>query len=163
MEGNGPSHGTPRSVGWVLAGNNALAIDIAAAVIMGYRNPMDIPLLKAAADRLGGPFSMSEIDLVGAQWDELPIAGLKKSSGGLRLLTFARFGTRLGFSQARVGCIKMHSLQHLPRCLSRQCHHNAPLPEINLKACVACLCCHEMCPTGAMGVRENWLARMLSK
>ena len=165
MEGNGPSHGTPRSVGWVLAGNNALAIDIAAAIIMGYRNPMDIPLLKAAADRLGGPFSMSEIDLVGAQWDELPIAGFKKSSGGLRLLpTFLR-----GLAHGLVSLKPELDASKCIRCnICRDvCPVNAismhPLPEINLKACVACLCCHEMCPTGAMGVRENWLARMLSK
>ena len=165
MEGNGPSHGTPRSVGWVLAGDNALAIDIAAAFIMGYRNPMEIPLLKAAADRLGGPFSVAEIDLVGAQWDELTVTDFKKSSGGLRLLpTFLR-----GLAH---GLVSLKPRLDASKCISCNicrdvCPVDAismhPLPEINSKTCVACLCCHEMCPTGAMGVRENWLARMLSK
>ena len=29
-----------------------------------------------------------------------------------------------------------------------------PLPEIDRRICVKCLCCHEMCPTGAMEVRK---------
>ena len=165
MEGNGPSHGAPRSVGWVLAGSNALAIDTVAAMIMGYRNPMEIPLLKAAANRFGGPFSASEIELVGAEWGELPIADFKKSSGGLRLLpTFLR-GLAHGLVSLKPGldplkCIRCNICRDVCPVDAITMH---PLPQIHSKTCVACLCCHEMCPTGAMGVRENWLARMLSK
>lgn len=166
MEGDGPSHGRAKALGWILASRNALAADWAGAVIMGYRNPLDIPLIKAAAERGLGPSSREDIELIGADWGELPAEKFRKSSGSLRLLpTFLR-GTA-------------HNLVSLKPTLNRPlcvrcwiCQKVCPVdaiekgadayPRIKRDLCVKCLCCHEMCPTGAMDVGKNFLAAFLS-
>lgn len=50
MEGNGPSSGTPRAIGAVLAARNPHALDLACAHIIGIR-PEDVPTLAAAQGR----------------------------------------------------------------------------------------------------------------
>ena len=167
MEGDGPSHGRPREIGWLIAGRNALAVDWAAAEIMCYRSPLEIPLLFAAASRGIGPRERSEIILDGADWSELPSHGFKKSTNIVRMMpTFIR------------GLV--HNLVSLSPCLQRKkcdrcgiCKRVCPVDEISLesasfplinpKDCVKCLCCNEMCPTGAMSVHKNFIARAVSK
>ena len=170
MEGDGPSRGRPRKTGFVLAGANALAVDWVAATVMGYDNPTDIPLLASAAARGMGPASRGEISLVGAEWDELPVRGFKKSSGYVRALpTFLRgIGYRLVSVTPRLypdKCV---------RCgiCARVCPVGAILPlsgandgfpSVEKRKCVRCLCCHEMCPTGAMTAHKNLFARLIEK
>jgi uncharacterized protein (DUF362 family)/ferredoxin len=170
MEGDGPSYGLPRKTGFVLAGANALAVDWAAAVIMGYRNPIDIPLLSAAASRGMGPASRGEISLVGAEWDELPAPGFKKSSGYVRALpVFLRgIGYRLVSVTPRLDtgkCVKCWICARVcpVEAISRSSGAKDDFPSVEKRKCVRCLCCHEMCPTGAMKAHKNLLARLVEK
>ncbi len=161
MEGNGPSHGSPKRVGWILAGPNAPSIDLVAAVSMGYSNPFDIPLLRTAAERGLGPRSLDEVDLRGANWEELPTAGFRRASGLVRFIPtplrgFAHRWVALRPQLERSACV---------RC--RVCQEVCPVdaiswddgPVVDSNRCVQCLCCHEMCPTGAMKAAANPLAR----
>lgn len=167
MEGDGPSHGKAKHLGWILASRNALAADWAGAVIMGYRNPLDIPLIRAAAERGLGPSSQEDIELNGADWSELPAERFRKSSGSLRLLpTFLR-----GMAH---NLVSLKPALNKPTCVRCWiCQEVCPVdaikkgedsyPRIKSDMCVKCLCCHEMCPTGAMGVGKNPLAALLSR
>jgi ferredoxin len=167
MEGDGPSHGSPRRVGWLLAGDNALAVDWAAAYIMCYADPLKIPLLFAAAQRGVGPRERSEITLEGALWSDLPSYGFKKSSGAIRMMpTFLR-----GFAHSLVSLTPRLQAAQCVRCgiCRKVCPVDAifddasSYPAINRGSCVKCLCCHEMCPTGAMTVRKNFLASLAGR
>jgi uncharacterized protein (DUF362 family)/NAD-dependent dihydropyrimidine dehydrogenase PreA subunit len=167
MEGDGPSHGRPRHTGWILAGRNALSVDWAAAAIMCYDDPLKIPLIKAAVKRNIGPRDKSEIDLVGADWGDLPSRGFKKSSSAMRILpTFIR-----GFAHRFVSLSPRLSEKQCVKCgiCARVCPVDAikceaaSYPKIDARLCVKCLCCHEMCPTGAMMVHKNFIAAIASK
>ncbi|MDR1885899.1 MAG: DUF362 domain-containing protein, partial [Synergistaceae bacterium] len=125
MEGDGPSHGTPRQVGWIAAGRNALAVDWVLCRMMCFGDPGAIPLMSAAVRRGIGPGDESEIELVGAEWSEIPSVGFKLSSGALRALpTF---------------------LRGLAHCLLRIS------PALEPSSCVRCWICREVCPVGAIG------------
>jgi uncharacterized protein (DUF362 family)/Pyruvate/2-oxoacid:ferredoxin oxidoreductase delta subunit len=168
MEGDGPSHGRPRRIGYIVASRSALAADWVAAAIMGYENPLCVPLMASAAERGMGPGTRDEIILNGADWGELPVKGFKKSSGLVRAFpTFLR-----GFVH---GLVSISPKLDAARCVGcgicgKVCPvvaiSDAPgsdrkkLPAIDRVKCVACLCCHEMCPTGAMTAHKNLLARL---
>lgn len=49
MEGNGPTAGTPRPFGALLAGTNPHRIDLLCASLIGLK-PENVPTLRAAAD-----------------------------------------------------------------------------------------------------------------
>jgi len=167
MEGDGPSHGRPKALGWIFASRNALAVDWAGAAVMGYDDPSDILLIKAASERNLGPASFGDINLVGTSWSDLPSRGFRKSSGAVRLLpTFLR-----GIAHNLVSLKPMLNREECVRC--RICEDVCPVdaikqgeelyPVIDRRACVRCLCCHEMCPTGAMRVQKNIIAGIGSR
>jgi ferredoxin len=170
MEGDGPSYGRPRKTGFILAGANALAVDWVAATVMGYGNPADIPLLAAAAMRGMGPSSRGEISLVGAEWDELPVKGFKKSSGYVRALpTFLRgIGYKLVSVAPRLApdkCVKCWICARVcpVGAISPSSAAKDGYPSVERRKCVRCMCCHEMCPTGAMTAHKNLLAQVIGE
>ena len=167
MEGNGPSHGKPIPMGWIVASQNALAADVIAAFMMGYADPFSIPLLAAAAERAMGPASMNEIELAGAAWEDLPVNGFRKASSTLR--RFIPTPLR-GAAHAVVRLSPAWDLKSCTFCGA--CEAVCPVKAIRLQPgevvidralCVRCLCCHEMCPTGAMNLKPNFIARLLLK
>ncbi len=164
MEGNGPSRGTPVKTGWLLAGQNALAVDMIGALIMGYESPQRIPLLKIAASRGLGPETTDEILLNGASLAELPHQGFCQSSGKVRWIPTPLRGVAHGF----VALKPLLRPEKCTRCgiCAKVCPVDAITishkgPRIDRSICVNCLCCHEMCPEGAMDVKKNLLARFL--
>lgn len=167
MEGNGPSHGNPVKTGWIVASRNALALDVVEACIMGYKNPFSIPLLEIASRRLHGPVSRDEIDLRGAEWDDLPVEGFRKASGSIRMIPAFLRGMAHHFVNLyprlkKSACINCGVCEKV--CPVKAISMNAlNLPDIDTSRCVRCLCCHEMCPTGAMEIQESFLSRMLNK
>lgn len=165
MDGNGPSHGNPVKTGWIAVSRNALALDVVEAAIMGYKNPFAIPFLEIASRRLSGPISKKEIDLRGADWNDLPVEGFRKASGSIRMIpaflrgmahTLVTLYPNLK-ETACIGCgvcLKICPVQAISMGASN-------LPVIDASKCVRCLCCHEMCFTGAMEVRESLFSRLM--
>lgn len=163
MEGDGPSRGTPVLTGWILAGTNALAVDMMGARIMGYKDPLQIPLLKIAAARGIGPSLPEEIELVGADPHEIEHTGFKKSSGRLRWIPTSLRGFIHGLVALKPD-LRQDLCTQCGIC-AKVCPVNAITltsegPVIDCRLCVKCLCCHEMCPEGAMMVKRNFLARL---
>ena len=165
MEGAGPSHGTPRHIGWIVASENALAADFVLASIMGYPDPLSIPLLAVAANRSMGPHGKDEICLSGAAWEDLPITGFAKAPSSLRrfiptpLRGLAHSMVRLKPSWNGDSCTFCGACAVV--CPVKAVTVARGKIEIDSRICVRCLCCHEMCPTGAMAATPNFLARML--
>jgi uncharacterized protein (DUF362 family)/NAD-dependent dihydropyrimidine dehydrogenase PreA subunit len=165
MEGDGPSHGAPRRVGFLIASRNALALDWVEATIMGYANPAAIPLISAAVERGLGPRSAGDIRLNGAEWGELPMRDFKKSSGLVRVFPTPLRGLahRLVSIRPRLDglkCVKCGICAKV--CPVDAITFEKKLPVVDAGRCVRCLCCHEMCPTGAMTAHKNLVARLVA-
>lgn len=169
MEGNGPTAGTPRAVGAVLAAQNPHALDLAAAHIIGLRS-QDVPTLAAARKR----------GCVPARAEDLSIAGELFAVPDFKLVTER---SSLEFTHpipgplgALAGKIMRRAMRARPALFAGecvgcgQCARVCPahaigmrggFPRIDRRKCICCFCCQEFCPKGAMKVRRTFVARVL--
>ena len=171
MEGNGPTQGTPRHMGALLAGTDPYEMDRLCAYLLGIREE-EILCLTAAKDRgllsrdreplclqEAEPFRVTDFKRSGATagWftssaNDKPVRKLMKK--GLAVL----FRSRPKLYEGCTGC---------GHC-ARLCPANAITIQkkkavIDRSKCVRCFCCQEFCPSGAMRVQRSPVARILSK
>ena len=174
MEGNGPTVGTPRPMGCLLAGENPHKLDLLCAKLTGM-DPATVPTLAAARARGLCPASVEELELAGP-WQDFVAPdfqiiternGLQFQSlmgGGRRGALFSSFlnrsiAARPGVEkEACVGCRKCQQI-----CPAKAITMKNKKPVIRRKACIRCFCCQEFCPKGAMKVKRPPLARLLER
>jgi uncharacterized protein (DUF362 family) len=70
IEGNYPMDGQARQVGFLAAGRNAVAVDVAVGTLAGF-DPESVAYLRDAHQRGMGPLSLEDIDLLGTPLPEL--------------------------------------------------------------------------------------------
>lgn len=174
MEGNGPTAGTPRPMGCLLAGENPHKLDLLCARLMGL-DPATVPTLRAAWDRGLCPERVEELTISGP-WQEAAVAdfqlitqrrGLQFQNvmgGGRAGALFSKFlsrsiAARPGVEKAAcVGCRKCQQV-----CPAKAITMKKGKPVIQRSVCIRCFCCQEFCPKGAMRVCRPFLARVLEK
>ncbi len=173
MEGNGPTQGTPRSIGCLLASSSGHALDLVAAGLIGLA-PEQVPTLQAAIAR----------GLVPATADALEISGDParfrvpdfKTAPAQSSVAFLIFGNgRLGKLADAIGTRILTPFPKLdpPACIGcGKCAATCPAkaitmvqkkPRIDRSKCIHCFCCQEFCPKGAMKVGRHWLPRLLGR
>ncbi len=171
MEGNGPTQGTPRHMGVLLAGTDPYALDRMCAWLLGLREE-ELPYLTAAKER-------GLLDPTG----EIPE---QSAAEPFRIMDFQRSGAASSWfvSGAEDGVVKKAMKKGLALAMRSRpqlyegctgCGHCARLcpahaitiknkkAVIDRKKCVRCFCCQEFCPSGAMRVRRSLAARLLSR
>ncbi|ACM19116.1 DUF362 iron-sulfur cluster-binding domain protein [Geotalea daltonii FRC-32] len=167
MEGDGPGSGDPRHVGLLLAGENAVAVDVVAAEIAGI--PKKLLYIQRAAASLGvDGADRSEIETTGLPLEEACVPGFR-----LPHISDVQFGLPQ-FLKNRL----RHYLTSRPclveeRCrLCGVCKDACPPHAIDIKegrlsfdyhACIRCFCCRELCPEGALDVVEGTLVKIIKK
>lgn len=161
MQGNGPTGGEKRFVGALVASKSPYAADLAAASLIGF-SPMELPLLRNAADRGLCPQSLAELDMRGgAPLEALRVPDFKRAESSstdflMRLPAFLRpFAKKVTTPAPKirtkdcVGCGKC--AESCPRHTIRIREKKA---EIHYQECIRCFCCHEMCPKRAIDIRR---------
>lgn len=167
MEGNGPSVGTPRHMGALLAAANGHALDLLGARLMGGMDPSGVPTLEAAVRR----------GLVADAAEKLCVAG---DYAPFVARDFVCSPIRSVISWGTGNPVLVRALERLladhPRAdraectgcgaCARHCPAGAITfsnrrPRIDRNACIRCFCCQEFCPAGAMQKRRPPLARWL--
>ena len=157
MEGNGPAGGDPKPMGLLVAGSNAVAVDVIIAEIAGI--PRKLLFVEQAARKLAAP---------GADRSAIVTAGLPleeaRCEDPFRLppLSDVQFGlprilkNRLRYHLTTRPCT-------IPeKCvLCGICRDACPpgsisivgkLLSIDYRTCIRCFCCRELCPHGALDV-----------
>jgi uncharacterized protein (DUF362 family)/Pyruvate/2-oxoacid:ferredoxin oxidoreductase delta subunit len=152
MEGDGPSHGSPRAVGRILASDDPVAADAAAARIMGVEPGKVDHLTIAAARGLG---SLEKIVFDG---NVSPVDGFRlPSTFRLGLTTF--LANRLVFNILHRSRIQVEKGECVGCDECRQaCPAGAMVEKggdytVRQELCHQCFCCYELCPEGAVKVR----------
>jgi ferredoxin len=171
MEGQGPSAGQPRAVGWILGGTDPLAIDSIAAQAMGFALN-DIHLLREAQRRGLGIGRLEEIALIGGSPEALRIPGFQLPVTS-RLERWApRWLARfLGSLLRPFLWVRPHVLaeacEMCHRCV-RSCPTGAMQAEAGAvpqlaapRDCISCLCCQEVCPARAIAARKSLIVTRL--
>ena len=167
MEGNGPGSGDPRQVGLLLAGTNALAVDVIAAELAGI--PKKLLYVERAAARLGlDGTDRADIATVGVLPEEVRGPAFR-----LPHISDVQFGLP-PFLKNRL----RHYLTSRPCAIPEKCRlcgicRDACPPRaisidggklrFDYHACIRCFCCRELCPDGALDVVEGALLRVIKK
>lgn len=172
MEGNGPTAGTPRPVGVLIASENPHAADLIGAAIIGLKTE-EVPTLVAAIRRGLIPDAPEKLDA--PDWSPYVVEDYQKVQT-VRSLRFNRESEKF-FGRISAAFVDK-ALASYPKlkkedCIGcRECDKVCPAdaitmaekkPQIDRKKCIRCFCCQEFCPKGAMKVHRPVLARLLVK
>lgn len=164
MEGNGPSAGKPRQVGLIIAGQDGVAVDAAASLIIGL-DPLRVATTAAAHKRGVGVGDPALIKMLGAALEEVRIPDFDlPSTALLDLVPGFLVSGALGLLRARpeinkglcakcsicVDSCPVEAVSLLP----------GQSPLIDYEKCITCLCCQELCPKKAVEMKQ---ARILGK
>jgi len=165
MEGNGPSGGKPRHVGAILAGTDPVAVDSVLEGMLGIREGR-APVTKVAAAKGLGTARRADIEIVGADPGSFDLDGFELPGTVLLNLVPAPLVRALRpwiwiypEMSAEWGCRGTDCALCVRSCPVTAIEMKDGIPLVDRRACVECLCCHEVCPEHAVRVRLSWLAR----
>jgi len=174
MEGNGPTSGTPRPIGVLIASKNPHAADLLGSALIGL-NPQEVPTLAAAIKRGLIPNRPEDLQIKGIDWttkivpDYRPVDTIRPIRFSSDSKTF--FGKL--FAKASEKAMTAHPKTKNKACVGcgecqKICSAKAitlkdQKAQIDRKACVHCLRCYDICPNDAIKIHRTIPARMMSK
>jgi uncharacterized protein (DUF362 family)/NAD-dependent dihydropyrimidine dehydrogenase PreA subunit len=165
MEGDGPSHGTPKKTDTILVSESPYALDVIAERIIGAVGVTKH--LDCAAAR----------DLVDRDWQSITVLGntdypvfdfkKPKTETFLRNLPnlmggrFAKFfESKPKISSRCIGCGKCE--QSCPRhTITIEKRGKKKIAKIHRENCIRCYCCQELCPIGAIDTKSNIIIKLI--
>lgn len=166
MEGAGPSAGTPRHIGVILAAQSPYLLDKTACKIIGL-DVKDVPVLKQSLSRELFSDNDKDLEIIGNQLDDCIIedyeippintGNVRKIPKPIMKLLMKNLKSKPVFDyNACVGC--------------GDCALNCPpkvikmvdgKPEIDYDRCISCFCCQELCPQKAVSIKKPAFAKIL--
>ncbi|GLI37538.1 DUF362 domain-containing protein [Geobacter hydrogenophilus] len=167
MEGDGPGSGDPRHCGLLLAGTNPVAVDVIAAELAGI--PKKLLWVERAAESLGiDGWDRSTIETCGVTVDDARVPPFR-----LPHISDVQFGLPRFLKNRLRHYLTSRPCSNPEACtLCGICRDVCPPGAITIRdgklafdyhACIRCFCCRELCPEGALDVREGALLKMIKK
>lgn len=171
MEGNGPTGGTPRYLGALVAGESPHKVDLLCANLIGLER-QEVPTLEAALERGLIPERSEDLEIDGDpelfvisdfQCIKTGNSHLFRGNGDsvIGKITGGILGKLLSQkpvvkSKTCVGCGLCANI-----CPAKAIEMRNNRPRIERIKCIRCFCCQEFCPKSAMKVRRTVVARLL--
>lgn len=160
MEGEGPSGGRPREIGALIGGSCPHAVDAVGARLIGLRE-RQVTTLEAALRRGFLP----EYAIVGDEIEPLIIRDFDIPMG-LRRGSWVRMMNALPQALRPRPVFTHKKCDGCGTCM-RACPAKAITldsgrrPHVNVKTCIRCYCCQELCPKNDVEVRRNPIFTLL--
>lgn len=172
MQGNGPKNGTPYNMNTLIMGSSLTAVDSIGASLIGYDDPLELPILKEAFDNKWGTVMHGEIQVLGEKVEALKVKDFQ----------LVRKGGRFYFKNPKVNAFLKSLIAPSPslimdKCIGcKRCQEVCPekgkvitmvkkgnkvVPTWEMKNCIRCFCCQELCPVGAIETQGTALAKIL--
>ena len=171
MEGNGPTGGTPRHMGALLASESPHKVDLVCAGLIGLKRE-EVPTLEAALERGLIPASAEELTVEGdpaafviPDFQRIVTGNSHLFQGDGKSLFKRAKGAVMGWALAQRPQVKPAKCVGCGVCRN-VCPADAitmvnKKPSINRKKCIRCFCCQEFCPESAMIVHRTAIAKLL--
>ncbi len=170
MEGNGPTAGTPREIGALIAARTTYEADAAAARLIGLKTE-DVPTLSAAKKRgvcpddialYGDPDALAVRDFESVPRRSITSFGSKR---GKLIKNFVDRTLSHKPAPIRKKCVACKKCMELcpAKAITMVKRGKYTVPKIDRSKCIRCFCCQEFCPKGAMIVKRNPLMKILQK
>lgn len=169
MDGNGPSSGRLRQMGLLLASEDGLALDLAAAAIVGIA-PLAVPTLAAAARWGLVSGKAEEIEFIGLSLEEARLSPPFAAPATYERALAARPSLFLHLWPANLLGLYPSANERCTACGT--CVANCPVGAISIvgrralmdvRKCIRCYCCHETCPHDAVILKRRPLARLFAR
>lgn len=183
MEGNGPTKGTPRHMGLLLASTSPHTVDLLAARLI-HLTAEAVPTLLAARERGYIPDTVADLNLLFVRettvGESAPTTPTDDDLNALSVADFQNVAVRHSLlfaskgklvSKVLGGLLSSRPALKASDCIGcGKCANICPAHAITMvdrkatidrNACIRCFCCQEFCPTGAMKVHRTFIARML--
>ncbi len=170
MEGDGPTAGTPKEVGAVIASESPYHLDVAATSIIGLK-PSKVPTIQRSIERGLCKGNFDDIELKGDDIETFTMNDF-----------FVPEARSIDIFDGRVPKFLKGILNNLfepkpvfkyKKCIGcSDCAKSCPpkvidmvekRPVVNLDGCIRCFCCHELCPAEAVHIHRPLLMKFLSK
>ncbi len=174
MEGNGPTAGTPRYMGALLAGTDCHAVDMVCTKLIGL-DPKAVPTLQAAVNYGLVADSPEKIQVAGAL-EPFILPDFQRIEGrrGHQFETVLPGKLGAAFSKVAQAALRSEPRLKKSECVGcGLCANICPAKAITITAekkaaidqtrCIRCFCCQEFCPKGAMKVHRPLIARILNQ
>ncbi len=164
MEGDGPGSGDPVPVGALLAGASPLAVDTAAAALLGLSPTVNwTQKIAAASGRKGA--SLAELELLGTPLEALRVKHFrpaKTTDVNFGLPPFIKRPLKNALTARPapddLKCVRCGlCVEHCPPQAMRLAGNRL---EIDYARCIRCFCCQELCPHGALLTEQGLLLRL---
>lgn len=169
MEGYGPTNGTPKKVGLVMASKDPYALDAIAAKVIGLEGSQ-VPTIRKSIDRGLYDGNIDGIDILGEAINDVKVEDFKKPTVKVafnfysllipkpllkRINRFIKPTPRFNKIKCK-GCAMC----------AKSCPPNAITmengkPKVQLENCIRCFCCHELCAFDAVQIKRPWFLRLL--
>jgi uncharacterized protein (DUF362 family)/Pyruvate/2-oxoacid:ferredoxin oxidoreductase delta subunit len=173
MEGNGPTAGTPRELGFLLASHSPHTLDMVAADMLGFKR-QELPILDAAYRRGLVPENVGEVNIIGdiealrvSDFERVVERRSLEFSGNGKNPVKKLFSAVLGrilrtkpvlSPKMCVGCGICAGI-----CPAKAITIKNKKAKINRKSCIRCFCCQEFCPKSALKVKRTLLASVFHR
>jgi len=172
MEGEGPGvTGTPRKIGAILAGQDAVSVDAVATKVVGLR--LKEVLTVTLGEKRGlGTGAFDRIDLKGAGLngfqvrDYVPSKASGRSPGSRWPLSTKAFKDLLVEKPvpSRERCTLCYQCKAIcPGGAISESRGESGIPRYDYDKCIRCYCCMEICPEAAIGLKRGKLQWLLGK